>query len=180
MPNSNTTIILAEGDGTAELSSLEAARVYADAMLRAALECCHQHDRYARLVAGPALEAEHRAADEMCVVVTNALIGVADAYCEAAKELRPKGSPDEEWWYRANALWHASREYGRRQTCCERQSRRATSSKNGAKGGTRAAAAKRGPDGLGDLVLQYDLEASALLALRQAADAYQKTRPQAA
>jgi hypothetical protein len=38
---------------------------------------------------------------------------------------------------------------------------------------------KRGPDGLGDLVLQFDLEASALLALRQAADAYQKTRPQA-
>ena len=34
-------------------------------------------------------------------------------------------------------------------------------------------------DGLGDLVLQYDLEASALLALRQAADAYRKTRPQA-
>jgi hypothetical protein len=104
----------------------------------------------------------------MCVVVTNALIEVADSYCESAKALRPNGSADEEWWHRANALWHASREYGRRQTCCERQSRRA-------KGELR-----RGPDGLADLVLQYDLEASALLALRHAADAYRKTRPQAA
>jgi hypothetical protein len=179
MPKPNTTIILAEGDGTVELSPLEIARVKADALLRAALECCHQHDRYARLVAGPALEAEHRAADEMCVVVTNALIELADAYCEAAKELRPAGSPDEEWWHRANALWHASREYGRRQTCCERQSRRAKSSKNGAGSNSKKNAARRGPNELGDLVLQYDLEASALLALRQAADAYRKTRPQA-
>jgi hypothetical protein len=170
MPKSNTkrsnnTIILAEGDGTLELSPLEVARVKADAMARAALECCHQHDRYARLVSRPALEAEHRAADEMCVVVTNALIEMAESYGEAAKELRPNGSPDEEWWHRANALWHASREYGRRQTCCERQSRRAK--------------ATRQPNGLGELVVQYDLEASAVLALRHAADAYRKARPQA-
>ena len=164
---SNDRIILAEGDGTLELSPLDIARVKADAMLRAALECCHQHDRYARLVSQPALETEHRAADEMCVVVTNALIELAESYCEAASELRPNGSPDEEWWHRANALWHASREYGRRQTCCERQSQRAKGPR------------KQGPGGLADLVLQYDLEASALLALRQAADAYRKTRPQA-
>jgi hypothetical protein len=171
MPKSSNkpsdTIILAEGDGAVQLPPLEVARVKADAILRAALECCHQHDRYARLVAQPALEAEHRAADDMCVVVTNALIELAESYRESAKELRPNGSPDEEWWHRANALWHASREYGRRQTCCERQSQRA-------KGGR-----KPSPDGLADLVLQYDLEASALLALRQAADAYRRTRPQA-
>jgi len=165
--SSNDSIVLAEGDGALELSPLEVARVKADALLRAALECCHQHDRYARLVARPALEAEHRAADEMCVVVTNALIEMAESYCESAKDLRPNGGPDEDWWHRANALWHASREYGRRQTCCERQSQRAKSSP------------KRSPNGLGDLVLQYDLEASALLALRQAADAYRKARPQA-
>jgi hypothetical protein len=40
--------------------------------------------------------------------------------------------------------------------------------------------AKRHRDSLADLVLQYDLEASALLALRQAADAYRKLRPEAA
>jgi len=175
MPKPDTRIVLAEGDGTVELSPLDVARVNADAMLRAALECCHQHDRYARLVARPALETEHRAADEMCVVVTNALIELAESYCEAAKDLRPNGAPDEEWWHRANALWHASREYGRRQTCCERQSRRAKGSKNDSRRG----AAKRSRDDFGDLVLQYDLEASALLALRHAADAYRKTRPQA-
>jgi len=179
MPKPSTTIILAEGDGAVELPPLEVARVRADAMLRAALECCHQHDRYARLVTRPALEAEHRAADEMCIVVTNALIEMADAYCEAAKELRPGGSPDEEWWHRANALWHASREYGRRQTCAERRSRHVRGSKHNSGNNSGKHAAKHGPNGLGDLVLQYDLEASALLALRQAADAYRKTRPQA-
>jgi hypothetical protein len=163
----NHAIILAEGDGTLELSPLDVARVKADAMARAALECCHQHDRYARLVSQPALEAEHRAADEMCVVVTNALIQMAESYGESAKALRPNGSADEEWWHRANALWHASREYGRRQTCCERQSRRSNEAR------------RHRPDELGDLVLQYDLEASAVLALRQAADAYRKTRPEA-
>jgi hypothetical protein len=164
MPKSNPAIILAEGDGVVELSPLDAARVKADAMLRAALECCYQHDRYARLVARPALDAEHRAADEMCVVVTTALAQMAETYCEAAKTLRPNGGPDEEWWHRANALWHASREYGRRQTCCERASRRSS---------------KRTRDALAELVLQYDLEASALLALRHAADAYRKVRPDA-
>ncbi len=164
MAKSNTAIILAQGDGAVELSPLEAARVKADAMLRAALECCHQHDRYARLVARPALEAEHRAADEMCGVVTTALAQMAETYCEAAKDLRPNGGPDEDWWHRANALWHASREFGRRQTCGERASRRT---------------GKRRPDALADLVLQYDLEASALLALRHAADAYRKVRPEA-
>lgn len=164
MPKPNT-IILAQGDGVVELSPIEAARVQADAMLRAALECCHQHDRYSRLVARPALEAEHRAADEMCAVVTKALREAAETYCEGAKALRPNGGPDENWWHHANALWHASREYDRRQTCCERASKRT---------------AKRTPEALGDLVLQYDLEASALLALRHAADAYRKVRPEAA
>jgi hypothetical protein len=38
---------------------------------------------------------------------------------------------------------------------------------------------KHDPETLADLVVQYDLEASALLALRQAADAYRKVRPEA-
>ena len=157
-------IILAEGETATRLTGLEAARVAADAMLRAALECFHQHDRYARLVARPALEAEHRAADETCSVVSSALAQMAEAYGEAAKGLRPNGGPDEDWWHRANALWHASREFARRQTCGEPSARQS---------------AKHDSEALADLVLQYDLEASALLALRQAADAYRKVRPEA-
>jgi hypothetical protein len=164
MPKTNTAIIPAQGDGTTELTGLDAARVAADAMLRAALECCHQHDRYARLVARPALELEHRAADQTCVVAANALARMAETYREAAKELRPNGGPDEDWWHRANALWHASREFGRRQPSNEQSSRGST---------------KHDPDALADLVLEYDLQASALLALRQAADAYRKVRPEA-
>jgi hypothetical protein len=160
----SNAIILAEGDATAALSGIESARVAADAMLRVALECCHQHDRYARLVARPALEAEHRAADETCSVVARALAQMAQTYGEAAQDLRPNGGPDEDWWHCANALWHASREFARRQTCGERPARGP---------GTHDA------DALADLVVQYDLEASALLALRQAADAYRKLRPEA-
>jgi hypothetical protein len=163
MPKSNS-IILAEGDTTATLSATDAARVAADAMLRAALECCHQHDRYARLVARPALEAEHRAAEETCSVVANALAEMVEAYGEAAKDLRPAGGLDAQWWHRANALWHASREFVRRQTCGERSA---------------SGSARHDPDALADLMVQYDLEASALLALRQAADAYRKVRPEA-
>jgi hypothetical protein len=133
-------------------------------MLRAALECFHQHDRYARLVGRPALEAEHRAADETCGVVSAALAQMAETYGDVAKEIRPNGTGDEEWWHRANALWHASREFARRQTSGERRPREVT---------------KHDPEALADLVLQYDLEASALLALRHAADAYRKVRPEA-
>jgi hypothetical protein len=163
MAKSNTAIIPDEGDGTTELTGLDSARIAADAMLRAALECCHQHDRFARLVERPALELEHRAADEHCARATQSLAQLAETYCESAKELRVKGGPDEDWWHRANALWHASREFARRQT-----------SSNGTRRST-----KHDSDALGDLVLQYDLEASALLALRHAADAYRKVRPEA-
>jgi hypothetical protein len=156
------TIILAEGDGKTALSGVEAARVAADAMLRAALECCHQHDRYARLVTRRALEVEHRAADETCSLVANVLAQMVETYGDAARELRPD-DPDGDWWHRANALWHASREYVRRQTCGERSDGRS----------------KHDSGALADLVVQYDLEASALLALRHAADAYRKVRPEA-
>ena len=162
MPKSNA-IILGEGEGTAPLSGLDAARVAADAMLRAALECCHQHDRYARLVARPAMEAEHRAADETCSLVSSALGQVVEAYGEHARDVRPTNGTDEDWWHRANALWHASREFLRRQTCGDRSSR----------------LGKHDPEALGDLLVQYDLEASALLALRQAAESYRKVRPEA-
>jgi hypothetical protein len=163
MPKSNIAIVPAEGDETTELTGLPAARIAADAMLRAAVECCHQHDRYARLAARPSLELEHQAADETRAVVAQALAQMAETYCEAARDLRLKGGPDEEWWHRANALWHASREFGRRQTSGD-SARRST---------------KHDPEALGDLLVDYDLEASALLALRQAADAYRKVRPEA-
>jgi hypothetical protein len=163
MAKTKTAIVSSDGVGTTELTGLEAARVAADGMLRAALECCHQHDRFSRLVERPALEIEHRAADDMCLIVAKALGETAETYCEAAKDLRPNGGPDEAWWHRANALWHACREFGRRQMS-DGSARRST---------------KHDPGALADLVMQYDLEASALLALRHAAEAYRKIRPEA-
>lgn len=163
MAKSTTAIIPHDGDGTTELTGLDSARIAADAMLRASLECCHQHDRFARLVERTALEIEHRTADELCTAAAEALAQMANAYGEAAKDLRLNGGPHEDWWHRANALWHASREFSRRHTAGDGP-RRST---------------KHDPEVLGDLVLQYDLEASSLLALRHAADAYRKIRPEA-
>jgi hypothetical protein len=160
----SSTVIRAEGAATAEVVGIEGARVAADAMLRTALEYCHQHDRYARLVARPALEAEHRAAEETCSIVAGALAQIAETYAEAARSLRPNGGQDEDWWHRANGLWHASRELGRRQSYGERSVGRST---------------KHDPAALAELLVLYDLEASAVLALRQAADAYRKVRPEA-
>jgi hypothetical protein len=61
----------------------------------------------------------------------------------------------------------ASREYARRQ----RTSKRA---------GRELGDGKHSTERLGELTLDYDLEASALLLLRQATDGYRRVRPQAA
>ena len=60
-------------------------------------------------------------------------------------------------------LWHASKEYIRRHASCEGMSKRVS---------------KQSRTRLAELTLSFDLEASALLALRMAADAYRTTRPE--
>jgi hypothetical protein len=61
----------------------------------------------------------------------------------------------------ANAMWLSAREYLRRHSFAEKASRQL--SQNG--------------DTFGDLHLDYELEASALLGLKQSTAAYQKLRP---
>jgi hypothetical protein len=72
---------------------------------------------------------------------------------------------DEVWWKNANALWLASREFLRRHKGTDVSSRQLK---------------EHGPGKLGELHTEYELEASALLALRHAADSYRKARPSAA
>jgi hypothetical protein len=139
-------------------------RTRADALYRAAVECCRQHDRAARLHNSSEPELEHQHVDALCAMCDGSLSEMSQAYSDAAGNVHPVR--DETWWHKANSLWHASREYERRHAGCDALARRVS--------------AKHNAGQLTSMQMEYELEASALLALRQAADAYRKTRPELA
>lgn len=145
-------------------SLVRSVRDAADALYRAAVECCHQHDRISRIVGKSDDDQEVDGAQRVCEACHDALRDLATAYSDVAANARPTGA-DEGWWHRANALWMASREYLRRNGGCE------SASKN---------FKDHGPGRLNGLHADYELEASALLALKHAAEAYQRDRPAAA
>ena len=136
----------------------------ADALFRAADECCRQHDRASRISAKAALEAEVDATQRACEECDGALRDLVELYEQAAAAVVPSGN-DEGWWHGANALWLASREYLRRHGGCDSSTK---DLKN------------HSPERLNALHTEYELEASALLALRHAADGYRRLRPSAA
>ena len=160
MPKARTAASAAEKPK----SATDAARDAADAMFRAAWECCHQHDRVARIVVKSDVDEEVRVAQAMCQQCDDALRALSTSYEQTAANIRPSGD-DAEWWHGANALWMASRDYLRRNSCCNAATKEL-------KGRDRAC--------LGSLHKEYELEGSALLALRQAAIAYRQKRPAAA
>lgn len=132
----------------------------ADALYRAASECHRQHTRYSRLVERGASDEEQRSALEMAYICDDALGSAMLNYEKAAE----KGAGDEDWWHKGNRLWHASREYIRRHSSCD---------------GMAQKLGRQSPNRLAELALAFDLEASALLALRMAADSYRSVRPEA-
>ncbi len=149
----------------APIDPLVLVRSRADALYRAAIECCRQHDRAAKLhnhSSEPELEHQH--ADALCAMCDGSLVDMSRAYEAAAANVHPDG--DQSWWHKANGLWHASREYARRHAGCDALSRNVS--------------AKHAPEQLRAMQMEYELEASALLALRHAAEAYRKTRPELA
>ena len=138
-------------------------RSRADALYRAAMECCRQHDRAAKLHKGSEEpELEHKHADALCAMCDGSLSEMSRAYETTAGDVHP--DRDETWWHKANGLWHASREYERRHAGCDALSRKVS--------------AKHAPEQLRSMQMEYELEASALLALRHAAEAYHRTRPE--
>jgi len=142
---------------------LSLVRARADALYRSAIECCRQHDRAAKLHRDdvePELEHEHM--DALCAMCDGSLSQMAEAYEAAAADVHPE--QDESWWHKANGLWHASREYQRRHAGCDAMSKKVSG--------------KHTPEQLRAMQMEYELEASALLALRHAAEAYRKTRPE--
>lgn len=135
----------------------------ADALCRCAVECCRQHERAAHLGKLGALPAERRAAQTLVALCDDALEELVQAYERAATRARP--SRDDACWHAANGLWLASREFARRTR---------TSARAGRNMGDQGDRAR-----LAELALDYDLEASALLLLKQATEAYRRARPAA-
>jgi hypothetical protein len=134
----------------------------ADALFRAAFECCRQHERYARVVTSQCDDGEESAVSRVVGLCDEQLRAAVKAYESVA--VRPERGTEDEWWRRANALWLASREWVRRHEMCDDASKKLS---------------RHTPEKLNELAVEYDLEASALLALRHAIDAYRKVRPEA-
>jgi hypothetical protein len=136
-------------------------RSRADALYRAAVECCRQHDRAAKISTTDEPELENEQVDVICAMCDVSLAELADAYTAAAAKVHP--DRDESWWHKANSLWHASREYVRRHAGSDKLDK--------------GVSGKHNMGNLMGMQMEYELEASALLALRHAAAAYLKTRP---
>lgn len=137
-------------------------RDIADALYRAACESCRQHSRYASVLEHDTLPVEQLAAAEAVELTDQLLESVVDKYERSASEL-PR-SAGKEWWHQANILWLASREWLRHRDAGDGMTR---------------AIRRHGVDELEVLHVGFALEASAMLALRQAADAYKRARPDA-
>ncbi|HEY5544622.1 MAG TPA: hypothetical protein VIK50_01085 [Gemmatimonadaceae bacterium] len=136
-------------------SFAETPRGAADRMFRAAMECFRQRERYARLVASGAHDLEQLASLRVAVVCDEILDEAVSAYEKHAVEA---STGDDEWRRQANALWHAAREYRRRPAT--------NNVPASGKGGT-----------LQKLAMEYDLEASALLALKLALGGFRQICP---
>ena len=134
----------------------------ADLLFRSAAECCRQHRRYSRLIEMETSEIEQRAALRLVAASDETLAEAAAAY--EASCMKVNGERADDWWHRANNLWQACREYARRHSLSDRAS-----------GEFRAHNASK----LASLGVEYELEASSLLALQHAVEAYRKLRPEA-
>jgi hypothetical protein len=75
-----------------------------------------------------------------------------------------RGKEPEDWWHSANALWMASREYGRRHAASDAAGARFT---------------RHGSAQFGEIALDYELEMSARMALKTAIVNYGQLRPDA-
>lgn len=135
----------------------------ADALYRAAKESCHQHGRLTRVLGHGLDDLELEEVAEMVDLSDRVLGGATKRYEEMAAA--GKGKESEELWHAANALWMASREYFRRRDGSDAVATRLK---------------KHGAEQLNEINVEYELEMSARLALKQALTAYGALRPDAA
>jgi len=144
------------------ITTVDVLRAKADGLFRIASECIRQQDRCAHLGSLSCAQTEKRLAQSAARYSIEALATMLEAY-EKSSTLKVEGA-DEAWWRKANAVWMASREFARRHRGTDAASKDLESP---------------GAGRFGELALDFELEASALLALRQAADSYRQVRPEA-
>jgi hypothetical protein len=133
----------------------------ADMLYRAASAACSDHRRYAQLVERVGPEAEHRSARSAARASDDLLdeaVGLYEIAC-----LSESNHADDAWWHRANMVWRAAREYHQHHAVSDRLI--------GSAGG-------HGRAQLVELSIEYKLDASALLRLRQTIEAYKEARPE--
>jgi hypothetical protein len=135
----------------------------ADNLFRSAAECCRQQARIGHVLDLHCTEEELEAVIEVSVLCVRVLNEACERYASVGSGDR--NGLDDATWHAANTLWHASREYARRHLSCSVKSAQMS----------RHSAAQ-----LGALAVEYELKASAVLALRYAVEQYQKVRPGAA
>lgn len=134
----------------------------ADALFRSARESCHQHERLSRLLALSAEDVEFVGACEHAALADRHLGDQVLRYELAAAA--GKGKESDAWWHAANALWMSAREYGRRHAASDAAGARFK---------------RHGSAQFGEIALDYELEMSARLALKQAIKEYGQLRPDA-
>jgi hypothetical protein len=133
----------------------------AEALARTADECQRQRERLARLVARNVGRAELSAAHAIVDTCDLALEECVACYEDACAR---DSIPEELVRKQASALWHAAREYLRRCSGAEAASQQLRT---------------HDAETFGDLHFAFELEASALLALRHAVSSFVKVRPEA-
>lgn len=143
--------------------SLHPVRDAADALYRAANESCHQHQRLTKVLAHQLDDMELEGVAEVVDLCDTLLAKATTRYEEAARD--GKGAESEELWKVANAMWMASREYCRRHAQSDAIATRLK---------------KHGAAQFNEISVEYELEMSARLALKQAIGTYGKVRPEAA
>jgi len=135
----------------------------ADALGRTAAETCRQHERLARLMSLGVQQSELEAAHALVDTCDLALAECVRDFEKACAKV--PASDDAGIRSSANALWLAAREYLRRHSIAEKASRQLT---------------QHGSEKLNDLHFEYELVASAILAVKHATHAYAKVRPDTA
>ncbi|MEI6739423.1 MAG: hypothetical protein WCK74_03845 [Gemmatimonadaceae bacterium] len=159
MAASRSTVMESHPDDAA--STMTGPLACADALGRTAAETCRQHERLSKLTELGVAAAELAAAVAMVDTIDLALAEAVQEF-ERVCDTVPV-SDQVETRQKANALWLAAREYLRRHSIAERAAEQLS---------------QHDAEELGVLKFEYELEASALLALRQATTAFMKQREQ--
>ncbi len=169
MPKSNTADNVAAPSrpthtDDALANPLELLHARADRLGRAALESCRQHERCAALVEKDGIDPLELDGWLELAAVADRQLGEAGTAYEKAVATQKTDAEDLPWRRQASVLWLAAREHVRRQS-------------QGDKLAGRVSRAHRA-NFLGELHVAFELEASAVLSLRQAAEGYCKVRPE--